>query len=132
MSVWPLRVVSVIVAFLMPGSIIAIATAMFMGLCASVFLPVFAVAVYCKRPDPLAAKASLVVGALVWFFWALFVNARYAAVFGVSKALLGTTGVLGYPWSAIDPLVIALPLSAITILILQYARGGCQPETQTA
>ncbi len=42
---------SVIIAFLMPGSIIAIATAMFMGLCASAFLPVFAVAVYCKKPD---------------------------------------------------------------------------------
>jgi SSS family solute:Na+ symporter len=132
MGVLVMIVASVIVAFLMPGSIIAIATAMFMGLCASAFLPVFAVAVYCKRPDPLAAKASLVVGALVWFIWALFVNTRYAAVFGLSKALLGTVGTLGYPWSAIDPIIIALPLSAITILILQYKRGGCRPEPQAA
>jgi SSS family solute:Na+ symporter len=125
-------VLSVIVAFLMPGSIIAIATAMFMGLCASAFLPVFAVAVYCKRPDPFAAKASLVVGAVIWFAWALFVNSRYAAVFGLSKALLGTTSVFGYPWNALDPLIIALPLSAITILILQYSRGGCSPEAGTS
>jgi SSS family solute:Na+ symporter len=116
----------------MPGSIIAIATAMFMGLCASAFLPVFAVAVYCKRPDPLAAKASLVVGALVWFIWALFVNTRYAAVFGLSKALLGTVGTLGYPWIVIDPIIIALPLSAITILVLQYKRGGCRSDPQAA
>ncbi len=125
-------VASVIVAFLMPGSIIAIATAMFMGLCASAFLPVFAVAVYCKKPDPLAAKASLVVGAVTWFFWALFVNSRYATVFGLSKVLLGTVSILGYPWNAIDPIIIGLPLSAITILVLQYRRGGCRPEAQTA
>ncbi|MDD1711359.1 MAG: sodium:solute symporter family protein [Methanoregulaceae archaeon] len=125
-------VASVIIAFLMPGSIIAIATAMFMGLCASAFLPVFAVAVYCKKPDPLAAKTSLVVGALVWFIWALFVNTKYAAVFGLSKTLFGQVGILGYPWSAIDPIVIALPLSAITILTLQYMRGGCAGVAQVA
>jgi SSS family solute:Na+ symporter len=124
-------VASVIVAFLMPGSIIAIATAMFMGLCASAFLPVFAVAVYCKKPEPRAAKASLVVGAAAWFFWALFINSRYATVFGLSKVLLGTVSILGYPWNAIDPIIIALPLSAITIIILQFTWGRCQPEART-
>ena len=113
-------IASVIIAFLMPGSIIAIATAMFMGLCASAFLPVFAVAVYSKKPDETAARCSLVIGAVAWFIWALFINTRYAAVFGLCKALTGSTSVSGLPWSAIDPLIVALPLSAITILILQY------------
>ena len=113
-------IVSVIVAFLMPGSVIAIATAMFMGLCASAFLPVFAVAVYSRKPDETAARCSLVIGAVAWFLWALFVNTRYAAVFGLCKALTGNTSLAGLPWSAIDPLIIALPLSTITILILQY------------
>lgn len=125
-------VASVIVAFLMPGSIIAIATAMFMGLCASAFLPVFAVAVYSKNPDTSAAKASLGVGTVTWFFWALFVNSRYAAVFGLSKALLGTVSILGYPWNAIDPIILALPLSTITILLVQYGRGRSRPEGQAA
>lgn len=124
-------IISLIVAFLMPGSIIALATAMFMGLCASAFLPVFAVAVYCKKPDPLAAKVSLVVGAVVWFVWALFVNAKYAAVFGLSTAVLGTTSVLTYPWNAMDPIIIGLPLSALTILILQ-ARSGIRKESTPA
>ncbi len=124
-------VASVIVAFMMPGSIIAIATAMFMGLCASAFLPVFAVAVYCKKPDQTAAKASLVVGAVAWFIWALFINSRYATVFGLSKVLLGTVSILGYPWNAIDPIIIALPLSALTIVILQFTRGRCRMEAQT-
>jgi SSS family solute:Na+ symporter len=69
---------------------------------------------------------------VAWFFWALFINSRYATVFGLSKVLLGTVSILGYPWNAIDPIIIALPLSAITILVLQYGRGGCQPETQAA
>jgi SSS family solute:Na+ symporter len=112
-------IASVIIAFLMPGSIIAIATAMFMGLCASAFLPVFAVAVYAKKPDVTAAKASLIVGAGVWFLWALFINTRYATVYGLCKALTGQNSLLGLPWSAVDPLVIALPLSAIVIVILQ-------------
>ena len=113
-------IVSVIVAFLMPGSVIAIATAMFMGLCASAFLPVFAVAVYSRKPDETAARCSLVIGAVAWFLWALFVNTRYAAVFELCKALTGNTSLAGLPWSAIDPLIIALPLSTITILILRY------------
>ena len=125
-------IVSLIVAYLMPGSIIAIATTMFMGLCASAFLPIFAVAVYCKKPDPLAAKASLVLGAVVWFLYALFINTRYSKVFGLSEAILGTPSVLGYPWNAIDPLIIALPLSAIIILILQMRRGRCMPERQAS
>lgn len=116
-------IVSVIVAYLMPGSIIAIATTMFMGLCASAFLPIFAVAVYCKKPDPLAAQASLVVGAVAWFVYALFINTRYSNVSGLSQAVLGTPSVLGYPWNAIDPLIIALPLSALVVLILQMKRG---------
>lgn len=128
-GVFVMIIASVIIALLMPGSIIAIATAMFMGLCASAFLPVFAVAVYCKKPDPLAAKASLVAGVVAWFFWALFVNARYAGVFGLSKAFLGRGGILGFPWSTIDPLIIALPLSALVILVLQVTRGSCRPGT---
>lgn len=121
---------SVIVAFLMPGSIIAIATTMFMGLCASAFLPVFAVAVYCKKPDLTAAKASLLVGAITWCLWALFVNARYSAVFGLAKATLGTSSILSTPWSAIDPIIIALPLSGLAILILQ-ARNGRKNNENT-
>jgi SSS family solute:Na+ symporter len=122
-------IASVIIAFLMPGSIIAIATAMFMGLCASAFLPVFAVAVYAKKPDLTAAKASLVTGAIVWFIWALFINTRYASVYGLCKALTGQVSLAGLPWSAVDPLVIALPLSAAVIIILQVYADRRNGET---
>ncbi len=122
-------IASVIIAFLMPGSIIAIATAMFMGLCASAFLPVFAVAVYAKKPDLTAAKASLIVGTLVWFIWALFINSRYASVYGLCKALTGNVSLSGLPWAAVDPLVIALPISAAVIIILQINADRRNRET---
>ncbi len=126
-------IASVIIAFLMPGSIIALATAMFMGLTASAFLPVFAVAVYAKKPDENAAKASLIVGTAVWFIWALFINARYASVYGLCKALTGNTSIVGLPWAAVDPLVIALPISAAVIVILQfYADRRNRAEVQSA
>ena len=117
-----MMVASVGLAFLMPESIIARATAMFMGLCASAFLPIFAVGVLTERPDPVAAKASFLTGALVWLFWTVFVHTPEAKPIGISQALFGVPTVLGYPWSAIDPLVIALPLSAIVIVAVQALR----------
>ncbi len=117
-----MMVVSVALAFLMPESIIARATAMFMGLCASAFLPIFAVAVLSKRPEPLAAKASFIAGATTWLLWTLFVHAAEAKPIGLSQALFGAPTLLGAPWTTIDPLVIALPLSTLVILAVQAIR----------
>ena len=55
-------VASVALAFVMPGSIIARATAMFMGICAVSFLPLFTHALFSKRVSLIGAKASLIVG----------------------------------------------------------------------
>jgi len=114
-----MMIVSLGIAFLMPASIIARATAMFMGLCASAFLPVFAVGVLSRRPSTLAAKASFLAGALAWLVWTVFVHAAEAKPIGISQALFGVPSVLGAPWSMIDPIVIALPLSAIVIVAVQ-------------
>lgn len=123
-------VASVALAFVMPGSIIARATVMFMGLCASAFLPLFAVAVYCKRPDPFAAKASLIAGAVAWFLWTAFVHAAEAKPLGISQMIFGKPSLLSLPWSVIDPLVIALPISLLVIVILQIrSQKGCGGET---
>ncbi len=117
-----MMVASVGLALLMPESIIARATAMFMGLCASAFLPIFAVAVISKRPDPVAAKASFVAGTAAWLLWTVFVHAAEAKPIGLSQALFGTPTVLGTPWTVIDPLVLALPLSSLVILGVQAVR----------
>jgi SSS family solute:Na+ symporter len=110
-------VVSIVLAFFMPGSIIARATAMFMGLSAAAFLPLFTLAIFSERPSILAAKLSLVAGAGTWFVWTAFVHIKESQVLGISKALCGTDAVLGNPWIVVDPLVIALPASVVALIL---------------
>ncbi|WP_214020846.1 sodium:solute symporter [Methanoculleus sp.] len=110
-------VVSVILAFIMPGSIIARATAMFMGLCASAFLPAYAHAMYSSKPSLRAAKMSLVVGATAWFVWTAFVHIKESGALGLSDLLFGVPAVLPMPWQVVDPLVIALPLSTAALMV---------------
>jgi len=112
-------VVSVLLALAMPPGIIAKATAMFMGLCASAFLPAFAVGVYSHHPSRSGAVWSMGIGAGIWFFWTAFIHAAEAKILGISQALLGVQTILGLPWSVIDPLVVALPVSFVIMILFQ-------------
>ena len=108
---------SIGVAYLMPKDIIAIATAMFMGLCAVAFLPMLTYGIFAKKPFSLPAKLSLVIGASTWFLWAMFVYERYAKVFGLCEFLFGEVTLLQDPYKWIDPLFIGIPLSVATLII---------------
>jgi solute:Na+ symporter, SSS family len=108
--------VSVALAFIMPGSIIARATAMFMGLCAAAFLPAFTHALFSKKPSARAANTSLVVGAVSWFLWTAFVHIKESEPLGLSMLIFGQKAILPMPWQVVDPLVIALPLSIIALV----------------
>ncbi|MBN1109182.1 MAG: sodium:solute symporter family protein [Methanomassiliicoccales archaeon] len=112
--------ISLGLAFIMPGSIIARATAMFMGLCAAAFLPAYTLALFSKRPSLLAAKASLVVGALSWFIWTAFVHIKESSVLGLANVLTGQDAVLGFPWTVLDPLIVSLPASVIALVVGVY------------
>jgi SSS family solute:Na+ symporter len=121
--------VSVLLAYIMPGSIIARATAMFMGLAASAFLPAFAHALYSQNPDTSAAKASLVVGAIVWFLWAAFINKAISKDLLLSGILFGGDNFLPVPWPSVDPLVLALPASILTLGLVWLAnRHSASPS----
>jgi len=124
--------VSPILAFLMPISIIARATVMFMGLCACAFLPAFAVGVYAKAPSTKAALYSMVTGAVAWFVWTAFFHAAEAKPLGLCQAIFGKVTLLGSPWTAIDPIVIALPISLFVMVVMQWQIGKTPPATVTA
>jgi SSS family solute:Na+ symporter len=109
-------ILSVGLALIMPGSIIARATAMFMGLCACAFLPAFVHGLFSERPSALAAKLSLGLGALSWFFWTAFVHVKESSVLGISNIITGQPAILGNPWQVIDPIVIALPISVAALV----------------
>lgn len=110
-------VVSVALAFAMPFNIIARATAMFMGLCACAFLPALTYGLYSKKPLAMPAKYSLVVGAVSWFLWTVFVHAAEAKQLGICQALFNQATLLGAPFNVIDPIVIGLPLSIGTLVV---------------
>lgn len=104
-------IVVLIVAFYMPSNIIAKATSIFMGLMAATLLPAYAYSLYCKgTPNRKAAIISIAVGAVVWVFWAFFMNAGIANVIGTP---LIVDGLINY----VDPLIIALPISVAALLI---------------
>ena len=62
------------------------------------------------------AKLSLTVGAVTWFLWTVFVHTAEASKLGICNALFGQTTLLGSPFNVIDPLIIGLPLSLVTLV----------------
>jgi SSS family solute:Na+ symporter len=103
------------------GMIIARATAIFFGLCASSFLPAYFGALFFKRATKAGAIASMITGFLVTTFWLAFVNAKEAEVIGiVQKVTGGKTSILAdYPnWPVVDQIVVALPTSILVMIIV--------------
>jgi len=127
-----MMVVSTVLAFLLPISIIARATVMFMGLCACAFLPAFAIGVYAKAPSTKAALYSMVTGAVIWFVWTAFFHAAEAKPLGLCQAIFGRVTLIGSPWTAVDPIVIALPISLVVMIIMQMQSGQQQPAAVPA
>lgn len=125
-----MMILSVVLALAMPASIIARATAMFMGLCASAFLPAFAVGVYSKRPSRAGAMASMIMGAFIWFFYTVFIHTAEAKALGISQFLTGSVTILDAPWTVIDPLVIALPISLIVMVSFQVRERSVGVKSQ--
>jgi SSS family solute:Na+ symporter len=100
-------------------AIIARSTAIFFALCASIFLPSFIFGLFSKRITKPAAIASMIVGFLTASFWLLFCHFKEAKALGIAKALFGVNSILGHSkWAFVDALVIALPLSTLTLLIV--------------
>ena len=112
-------IVTTILSFYMPKGIVAIATSTFMGLCAVSFLPMYVAALYWKRVTRAGAIASLVVGFAFSFFWMTFVQMPKGELPALlCKLFLGQDSLLAAPWRWIDVIVITLPISAITLIVV--------------
>lgn len=112
-------VVSYVICYMLPNDIIARGTAMFMGICASSFLPAYFSALYWKKVTRQGALASLWVGALASVFALVFLHEKESAAMGICKALFGRDVLIeAYPFPMIDPIVFALPLSIIAIVVV--------------
>jgi len=111
-------IVSVILGYYLPVSIIARGTALFMGVCAAVFLPMYILGLYWKRTSKVAALSGMIVGLVSSVFWMFFVHKANAAMLKLVVVMTGKESLLPYPWNAVDPILIALPLSFIVTLIV--------------
>jgi SSS family solute:Na+ symporter len=113
------------------GYIIARATAIFFGLCASAFLPTFIGGLFWRRMTRHGAICSMVAGFAVTAFWLLFVKAQEAGAIGlVQKFTGGKPSILAdYPnWPVVDPLVVALPISIIIAVVVSLATKPSSKE----
>lgn len=112
-------IATLIWAWVLPGSIIARATAFFFGLCAASFLPIYLLGLYWKGMTKTAAKVSMVGGFGVSMFWLLFIHLKEAKPIGLCEALTGKVTLvadatpMSWMWLMqwVDPNVVALPVS---------------------
>lgn len=101
---------------------IARATAIFFGLCAASFLPMYTGALYSKRISRKAACTGMISGFVVSLFWMCFVHFKTAAALGICKALSGKPFLFAKSckWTYVDPIVVALSVSILLTIILTF------------
>jgi SSS family solute:Na+ symporter len=116
-------IVSVILGYFLPPSIIARGTALFFGVCAAVFLPMYILGLYWKKTSRAAALSGMVVGLVTSVFWMFFVHQANAKMLRLVVVMTGKETLLPAPWNMVDPILIAFPLSfVVTILVTVFSR----------
>lgn len=122
-------IATLIWAWLLPGGVIARATAFFFGLCAASFLPIYLLGLYWKGMTKLGAKVSMVGGFASSMFWLLFIHIKEAKPIGLCEALTGKVTLvadatpMSWVWLLqwVDPNVVALPVSVLLAVGVSYA-----------
>lgn len=114
------------------SAIVARGTALFFGLCAAAFLPMYVGGLWSRRITKKAAIAGMLTGAIVSILWMLFVHEKESTAFLLCQRIFGVRS-LGIKmvdgaevfiksgkiiWAFVDPMLIALPLSALTTWVV--------------
>jgi solute:Na+ symporter, SSS family len=108
----------VLLGFYLPGSIVAIATAIFFGLCASSFLPMYALGLYWKGITRAGATSGLVFGFLGSVFYLFFVHAKEAAGLGICNAIFGQPTIIKGMINVVDPIIVIFPLTIVITVVV--------------
>jgi solute:Na+ symporter, SSS family len=61
----------------------------------------------------------------------LFFDLKEATAIGLSQAMFGKTAVLPFPWTHVDPLFYALPLSAIVFIVVSLQDRSANGNKQS-
>ncbi len=101
--------------------VIARGTAIFFGLCAAAFLPIYIGALYSKRITRAGALAGFWSGTITSAFWLFFVHIKESKALGLSKAIFGVDSLaIGTKFVYVDPILIALPIAIIFTIAVSY------------
>lgn len=104
-------VLCIVFSLIFSPSVIAVATAIFFGLCGATFLPSFLFGLYWKGMTKAGAIFSVLGGFMVSMIWMGFFHAKGAHALGIANYLFGKPTLAGFPWTVIDAQFIALPIS---------------------
>lgn len=99
--------------------IIAAGTALFFGLCAAAFLPMYIGALYFKKLSKAAAIAGMMTGSISSILWMLFIHNAESSKLMICKLIFGVDSLAaGSIIASVDPIFIALPLSAVVTVVV--------------
>ncbi|MFC0522696.1 sodium:solute symporter [Pontibacillus salicampi] len=119
---------AILLAYVLPGGVIARATAFWFGICAAGFLPTLIGALFWKGATKAAAISSIITGFTISVFGFLFLHVSESGVIGLSNAIFGKEALLAYPWTHIDPLMYALPLSTLVFVVVSMVDKNTSVE----
>jgi len=119
---------AVIMAYILPVSIIARATAFWFGICAAGILPVLIGGIFWPRVTKQAAVWSVALGYGVSIFGFVFLHASEAVPFGICKAIFGKPTLLPFPWTHVDPLFYSIIISTAALIIVSYITSPLPKE----
>lgn len=131
---------SILLAYILPVffesgiAIVARGTAIFMGLCAATFLPMFVGGLYTTRITKSAAICGSLAGFIVSLLWILFVHEKESSVLLVCNAVFGRPSFFGEMrtgfilWSEVDALFIGLPVSLVVTFLVSLITKSLPAE----
>jgi len=121
-------VVVIFLGWRLPTNIIARGTAIFFGLCASAFLPMYVLGLYWKGVTKAGAISGLVFGFTGSVLYLLFIHAKESEALGICQLLFGKPTLASFPWVVVDPLVVIFPLAFIITVVVSLFTKPCDRE----
>jgi solute:Na+ symporter, SSS family len=103
-------------------AIIARGTAIFFGLCASTFLPMYVGGLYTRAITKAGAVSGGLVGFIVSAFWLLFMHQKESEALRICDMLFGKPSLVAGKvtgwiiWPEVDPLCVAFPLAILVTI----------------
>ncbi len=112
-------ILTMLLSFKLEPGIVAIATALFFGMCAATFLPAYISALFWKRASRAGVISGMFAGFGTWALWVMFMHEKESAALGICNKLFAVPSlVAGKTWAMVDPILIGLPLAALVTIIV--------------